>query len=268
MSDKIREEVREVLSEYFSFRKMEFHEMMLSQYENSDFEIFLKKSLSKETIEEGLIKSESPDLAYQIFRRIAGDSNVAFIKQRGSFFIKILKLDESELQRLFNSLKQMGYFISEIITINKEDSDDEYRSFKYSEETLKNILSKKEELRLLSIQVNGYYINKNEEVPEFLYHITSKSLLDKIKKNGLVPKSKSKKVYHPDRVYFAINYNSALALKKDFKKYYNDDMVLLTISTENLNNVEFYEDPDYKKFGVFTMDNVPPIAIVDIKILD
>ena len=162
MGNKIREEVRKILSEYFSFRKMEFHEMMLSQYENSDFEIFLKEYfLNKETLEEGLIKSENPDLAYQIFRRIAGDSNVAFIKQRGSFFIKILTLDDSELQRLFNSFKQMGYFISEIITINKEDSNDDYRSVKYTEDSLNNILSNKEDFRLLSIQVNGYYINKN-----------------------------------------------------------------------------------------------------------
>lgn len=263
--EEIRKEVKKVLSEYFSFRKMDFNEMMISQYDDSDFETFLKNSISKETIDEGLIKSQSPDLAYQIFRRIAEDSNVTYIKQRGSFFINILNLEDSSLQRLFNSFKQMGYFISEIITINKGESDSEYKSFKYSEEALKNILSNKNDLSLLSIQVNGYYINKKEDVPKLLYHITKKSLVEKINKQGLIPKSKSKKVYHPERVYFAIDFYSATALKKDFEKYYNDGMVLLTISTEKLKGVDFYEDPDFSKFGVYTLDNIPPSAIIDFK---
>lgn len=266
MKDKLREEVRKVLSEYFSFRKMEFHEMMISQYESSDFERFLKKFLlSGETIEEGLIKSKSPELAYQIFRRITGDSAISFLRDRGVFFINILSLSDSELERLFNSFKQMGYFVSEIITIKKDEPDSNYASEKFTEDNLQKSLLNKEELKLLSLQVNGYYVNQIENEPNLLYHITKKSLLDKIKKQGLVPKSKSKKVYHPERVYFALDINSALALTKDFKQYFNDDMLLLTISTEKLNNVKFYEDPDYAKFGVFTLDNIPPQAIVDYK---
>jgi len=59
---------------------------MESQYNNSEFEEFLLENMQKEKVDEGLIKSSPLNQAIYIFKRIVGDSNISFLKDRGVFF--------------------------------------------------------------------------------------------------------------------------------------------------------------------------------------
>ena len=126
------------------------------------------------------------------------------------------------------------------------------------------------------------------------YHITNKYAYEKIKKYGLIPKSKSKLSNYNYRIYLWIPENLtkydiesygriSLRLwqesindnnKHDFydKIDINKDLVLLEINLENFENdhqkqLKLFGDPTYnKKSAVFTLEPIPTKYISKIKI--
>ena len=94
-----------------------------------------------------------------------------------------------------------------------------------------------------------------------IVHITKKKRLEKILKNGLVPRQEKKLSYHPDRVYFAlgpISNNLLLGLKAMLIPYNKlDKFVALRIKPEITEVVDFYYDPNMNN-ALWTYDNIPP----------
>lgn len=174
--------------------------------------------------------------------------------------------------KLNNIINFYGFFISQLI---KEDNN-------------------------VYIQIEPKYI---EEATDFiynnckgiLYHITIENLYNKIKNNGLIPKSLNKKSYHPERIYFYFSENNislqqfkiqANNLFKNYKGYFlpylNNyiidnklNVLILKIDLNKykqltyLNNREseklhyrFFYDPNHPQ-AVFTYDSIHP-ACVDI----
>lgn len=117
----------------------------------------------------------------------------------------------------------------------------------------------------------------HELVSGKLYHMTNKIYLKKIMKYGLTPRSKNSSYSYPDRIYLmryidkqVINQlsNVRKARERNIIQGQNpeekNEYVLLTIDTDRLSdNVRFYADPMSR--GVFTYNNIPPSAIVDIQ---
>ena len=110
-------------------------------------------------------------------------------------------------------------------------------------------------------------INKR---PIKLYHITSLNNLDKILKNGLIPKSKNKKIKHEDAIYlFDINNKDDIKTIINYLSNYNDnDLTLLEIDLKYMgNDFKLYGDPDLVGItGYFTKENISPSRIKPIKI--
>ena len=108
-------------------------------------------------------------------------------------------------------------------------------------------------------------------VPKFLYHLTPENKVNKILKNGLVPKAQNKLSNHPDRVYFFLQKDLLLNYKAYADDFWlsvhktmprNDKYALLKIDTEKCNeDFRIYGDPNMVR-GVWTFDNVPPEAIM------
>jgi len=262
----LRIEIRKILLEYFStINNCDYLEFMDSQYNRSPIEEILKKNSTK-NVNEGLINSVPPEKTLQILNKIVGEANIVLFRNRGVLFINLLNI--KNIERLLFSIKNIGYFISEIILLKKDSEDlpKNYLSIKYSEQLLYDYFKEKENYKILSIQVNGKRINE-VEWDGFLYHISSEANLPKILKNGLVPKSKSKKVYHPERIYFTKDINDSLLLKSQFEEHFNNKMVILKISTKGLKDFKLYNDPDYSNYGVFTLDNIPPQNINQLDII-
>lgn len=105
---------------------------------------------------------------------------------------------------------------------------------------------------------------KKVQVPDIVYHVTSGNNLSKILKYGLVPKSKSKKAFHPDRVYVATELSGIQNLVND--EYFDiDNPTLLTIDISDIkDSVDFFEDPHFST-GVYTFSNIRPENIIDYK---
>lgn len=118
-------------------------------------------------------------------------------------------------------------------------------------------------------------------LPEHLYHITQKRHLTKIKHYGLTPKESTWKLFdNESRVYFFTSrpsnksltrlvdeFSSGKRIKQDSRQpSVQEEYVLLTISTSKIDKYVFYKDPRMPG-SVFTLECVPPSAIVNIELI-
>lgn len=101
------------------------------------------------------------------------------------------------------------------------------------------------------------------------YHVTPDIYINKIKEEGLTPKSESKLSNHPERIYFYLNPESSFKFlagslwnaskyKDQVKKYY-----VLEIDLTQLPDHHFYADPEsmISYIAVYTKQPIPPSAI-------
>lgn len=119
----------------------------------------------------------------------------------------------------------------------------------------------------ISIQFEKKY-DRVIEVNKIVYHATSKTNIPRIKKYGLILKSKGKIGAHPERIYVGEDKNEIVELWPQLSRTMSDkDGVVLTIDTSLMNNPMFYIDPQYSE-GVYTYTNIPPNAIIEIEPID
>lgn len=104
-----------------------------------------------------------------------------------------------------------------------------------------------------------------------MYHATPTIYIDKILKQGLVPKSKNSFSNYPDRVYFILGDDLTqenlmlfgyLQKNRSGETIHDDNQyTILQIEIEKLlSNTQMYIDPRAKN-AVYTHDNIPPNAI-------
>jgi hypothetical protein len=97
------------------------------------------------------------------------------------------------------------------------------------------------------------YDREIDKIPDIIYHSTLVKYINKIIKNGLIPKSKNKISNHTDRIYFSLNLNDAELFKNYLEREYDEKSGIIEISTKNLNN-KFYSD--IRNRGIYTLNNI------------
>ncbi len=98
--------------------------------------------------------------------------------------------------------------------------------------------------------------------PDFLWHISEEKAISNIKKKGLIPKTKSKMSYHPERIYFLKDIKFVDELL-DHKKFNVEDPVILKIDVREIKNkLRMYEDVNYPN-GLYITDNISPNYIIE-----
>jgi hypothetical protein len=109
-------------------------------------------------------------------------------------------------------------------------------------------------------------------VPRYLYHFTSINNIDKIKKQGLIPKGSSGKFSYPHRVYFFDDMPAnevMLSMAKDVGHEIKtrDDIAIVKVDTKKIgrNIPRFYKDASIMFGSFWTYHHVPASAIVSIK---
>ena len=111
------------------------------------------------------------------------------------------------------------------------------------------------------------YDEKDTSIPKFLYHITNKSFINKIQSRGLIPKTKSKQSYHPERIYFTKNETNMKSFSNMLIRFIpKEEQLILKIDTEGLDNT-FYQDPNLSN-AIYTHQNISPQHIVSYSTLD
>jgi hypothetical protein len=133
----------------------------------------------------------------------------------------------------------------EIADSEGEDDDDEFGSLHFEAKYSQTI--------------------ESDKLPNTVYHVTDKSLVPKIQKQGLVPKAGSKKTKHPERIYLFLNQKNIAGLLDD-TDFYIRSAVVLTINISNFKNTtKFFIDPFLEEGGVYVLKNIPPNLIIDYK---
>jgi hypothetical protein len=182
-----------------------------------------------------------------------------------AFFIQILgNRTEKQYQELKYLLNNLGWFISWF----KTESDSGNISGKFNEKTVINSFND-DDVFFIELRIEAKFDEEVvENIPSILYHIAPTQNSDKILKIGLVPKSRSKASYHPDRVYLGKSIEGVEKLAPQmYQTTGNKNYTILKIDTEMIPGgyLKLYTDPNYPKEAFYTLNNIPPQAIEKIK---
>ena len=135
---------------------------------------------------------------------------------------------------------------------------------------------------LVSLLFEAKYHEEDFTFAKSLYHVTTADVLSKIKRNGLVPKSKSSKFDYPDRVYLFNNASQKTMFDYIETKLHGKDCIaaVLKIDGTKLQNSNAYRSGKMKFYidhmfddirtpanALFTYDAISPMLIEDAILL-
>ena len=206
----------------------------------------------KLNLKEGLIKTTNIGKTLNILEK-KYSSKFIFTRSKNSFYIKTFNTNiNTLLDGIIKDANTLGWFPSFIETEEYTGKWDE-KYFKEGEIKLRFEAKFDEEVV--------------ENIPSILYHVTPTQNADKILNIGLVPKSRSKASYHPDRVYLSKDLKDIENLGEMFyQKTGIKNWTILKIETDMIPGgyLKVYTDPNYVQ-GYYTLNNIPPQAIKKVK---
>jgi hypothetical protein len=200
-------------------------------------------------LKEGLIKTTNIGKTIELLRK---SFNFVYFQEKNTFSAILQKSNKIDLDKFLKYTNNLGWYPSWLSTssyngkwnpkVFNYDNSEIYFEAKFDEEVVEN-------------------------TPSILYHITPTQNINKILSIGLVPKSRSKASYHPDRVYLSKDLKNIENLgEKFYQKTGIKDWTILKIDTDVIpgDYLKLYTDPNYK-YGYYTLNNIPPHAIEKIK---
>lgn len=219
-------------------------------------------------LQEGLIKTTPIGEAIYILKKQFPSWFFQYEKGDKDFTIEILKIKDGikieYFEKLLPLLNNLGYYIS-YIEIYGGNYEIEIKD-RYDEKIVKNAFQN-EKIHSIYLECEAKFDQNVNKIPEFLYHVSPLRSWEKIQKIGLVPKSRSKKAYHPERVYLGKDEkNTSNLAPKFYQSEGIKDWVLLKINTDMVpgDYLRLYYDPNFK-YGYYTLNNIPPQAIKKVK---
>lgn len=251
--------MRDIVPEHLhKFYFGNIHENVL-EYERSKYG-------HEDALYEGLILSHPLDKVLDVLDRrgyyvAEGDDNTFFVRVDG----------DVDLDTLFVDVNNMGYFPASSGSIKSN-------MHKFDLSAVESDIVK---YKMTFIRFEAKYdVQLSLSDYKYLYHVTHKLYIDKIKRNGLIPKSASKLSNHPERVYLAFDksdLNTFISHPKNFerpKKSTNEKpppsvrrlfsvAVVLKIIVDRLPyNFRIYADPNFVGKACYTLNTIPWSAIV------
>lgn len=211
---------------------------------------------------EGLITSYPIEHIKQILIRYGYDFYPKEEKNINYFFIKYVfdqdkNIANKELNDLLTLINNFGWFpvnmgygdnLAKILKWNKSKTNF-YNLLKTNYNTIKFLFEPKYDTPAIIHE-------------KFLYHLTPSVYVNKILKYGLIPKSRSKKAYHPDRIYLAKTPEFAKTLIEDFKTITEiNDWTILQVDTQLDIYLKLYKDQNFETRGYYTLNTISPISI-------
>lgn len=217
--------------------------MILKSYGNP-----ISFKLTEEVVNEGLIKTYPPDIAAEYTCNALGldIGQVKIASLYGNIRISFtIPETENMINLITKSMRLCGYHF---VFKEKYPIISGWCELVFEGSHLDNVAD---------------FIRQNMR---YIYHITPKKNVEKIKKIGLIPVSKNSRFNYPPRIHFTVD------LPANVKPFVQDlqsskidkEWVYLTIDLNKVKkDVQFFPDTS-SDVGIFTRDNIPPEAIVDI----
>jgi hypothetical protein len=203
-------------------------------------------------LKEGLIRTTNIGKTLNLLKAVF-DSKIEYQRNSNTFEATFNQVDKNILNGFLKYANNLGWFPSYITTLS-------YRG-KWDEKLYNSELSK--------IRFEAKFDEEViEKTPPELFHITPTQNAKKILQIGLVPKSRSKAAYHPERVYLGRSIEDVERLaSRMYQETGYTNFSILKVDTTFIPGSYFrlYKDPNYKDKGYFTLNNIPPTAIKKIK---
>lgn len=207
-------------------------------------------------IKDGLIYSFSYSKFIEKLRNLLEKYDISYEKLNsfsdGVILNKLFVLKNKYFyNELISLLNISGYYISSYKSDNNK--------IEYGSLCIKTYM----ESKYLNITFNKNFDFQEKGIKLKLYHLTDKKFIDKIKKNGLTPKSTKMIDNHPDRIYLFEDIDDLNDFSKQ-KSFYSKEFepITLKINTKVLPKLKLYLDPKYPNTDAYyTYDNIPPYAI-------
>lgn len=194
---------------------------------------------------EGLIKTHHPNYVLNLLntwfnKEIKAINDIPIEGSIGSIIVYLKsKLTDEKYDNLLKLMNNMGYYVASYFDNNG--------TFGKVKDELDNVYG---------IRFEPKFDIEYRPNQRYMYHLTDKKHLDKILKIGLTPKTKSKMLYHPDRIYLTKTIEGLNNIKTVFDINYSGEYVVLKIDLRDL-FIFLRQDGQFKE-GVYTTDNIPP----------
>jgi hypothetical protein len=203
-------------------------------------------------LKEGLIKTTNIGKTINLLKS-SFDFGFEYQRDNNTFEVTFHQINKNTLNKFLKYINNLGWFPSYITTPLYKGKWEEN---KYNEDLSKIRFEAKFDEEVV------------ENIPSILYHITPTQNVNKILNIGLVPKSRSKASYHPDRVYLGRSIRGMGKLAPQMYQRTGDlNFTILKIDTNMVPGgyLRLYTDPNYSKEAYYTLNNIPPQAIEKIK---
>jgi hypothetical protein len=228
-------------------------------------------------LNEGLIKTYNIDIVIDKLDYFFKDLKIIYDVYKNPSNEKII-LEIENFNKIFNIIDVINiienYFINISgwfpSSIKLENIHGMFNTFLYDKNYL---ITNSDFIKSIKITFESKF-DLITKTPDRMYHLTINEFNDKIMKHGLVPKNKSKKSIHPERIYLCETIDSCEKLILQMEIYYAE----LKYKNKNLKidinwiiyeviipkDIKLYKDPNYVE-GFYTTDNIPSNCLKVVK---
>jgi hypothetical protein len=208
---------------------------------------------------EGLNKTHDLKTINKILIKKYGKENL-IIDYKNNNFSLLYKFSsdpvdaDEQLDKLLQYTNNLGWFPSNV-TYGTNFS----KNVKWGKSIIKELFTKSIQTLKFSFEPK-YDIKADATLKKYYYHMTPTLYVDKILKNGLIPKSRSKKTYHPDRIYLSDNPQSLLDIIPEFALTTDIlDWSIIEVYTGFIDMyLQLYKDQNFKERGFYTLNTITP----------
>lgn len=220
-------------------------------------------------VQEGLIKSTEIGQAIGILKRKYPSWSFEYDKNDNKFHVTI-ELDSNsttDLKYFEKLLSNLGWVIS---AVQFRTHKNKMESSRFTEKYLYSKLGNLDRYKYVRLYCEAKFDQQIplNRLPEKLYHSCPLQAWEKIKKQGLVPKSRSKKAYHPERVYLSSSVEKAEEIIPRLATYasnFSKDWVIIEVDMDSIQDYAvLYRDPNFSA-GYYVVNNIPSQALTKIK---
>lgn len=166
------------------------------------------------------------------------------------------------VKSLIELINTLGYYIANTNFRGRNTDEETSHTPKNNEEFLSIAKEASETNGVEGLELSIEPKFEKEVTGKFttLYHITEKKHLEKILKQGLVPRSKSKMSYHPERIYLA-NKRAISGIYRKYSEFVKDPILLIV----DVKGLKLYPDINANDGAYFTTTNIDPERIKVMK---
>jgi hypothetical protein len=237
---------------------MRLLQILLDTYKE-EYELNLREGLIK-TVEKGksqnIIRRAFPKWEVEDYASFDGEG------ERNDFSVTSPNsITKEEADKFLVLLNNLGWFVSFLRIYDKEGNKLYYS--KFDKEVLDKYL-RKDVIGSITFDCEPKFDTEVTKIPKVLYHVTPAKSWDKISKIGLVPRSRSKTSYHPERVYLSSTIEGIKRLTPQMYQVTGiNSWVVIKVDTSMIPGDYFklYKDSNFRPEGYYTMNNIPPGAL-------